>query len=107
MPFEGTAAIVTGGASGNLVSPGAGRPRHQGGDIRHQADAIDAEVTRLRAAGGTVSGHVVDVSSREQVAAAVARVRDEIRPGADPGETAPASNSSASSPTSPTSSGIA
>ena len=82
MPFEGTAAIVTGGASGlGLAITEALAARGTKVAIFDiQADAIDAEVTRLRAAGGTVSGHVVDVSSREQVAAAVARVRDEFGP---------------------------
>ena len=82
MPFEGTAAVVTGGASGlglAIAEALAGRgTRVAIFDI--QAEAIDTEVARLRASGATVSGHVVDVSSRDQVAAAVARVRDEFGP---------------------------
>ena len=82
MPFEGTAAIVTGGASGlglAITEALAARgTRVAIFDI--QAEAIDTEVARLRASGATVSGHVVDVSSRDQVAAAVARVRDEFGP---------------------------
>jgi len=82
MPFEGTAAIVTGGASGlGLAITEALAARGTGVAIFDiQAEVIDAEVARLRASGATVSGHVVDVSSREQVAAAVARVRDEFGP---------------------------
>lgn len=82
MPFEGTAAIVTGGASGlGLAITEALAARGTKVAIFDiQAEAIDTEVARLRAGGATVSGHIVDVSSREQVAAAVARVRDEFGP---------------------------
>ncbi len=82
MPFEGTAAIVTGGASGlGLAITEALAARGTAVAIFDiQAEAIDTEVARLRTSGATVSGHVVDVSSREQVAAAVARVRDEFGP---------------------------
>ncbi len=82
MPFEGTAAIVTGGASGlGLAITEALAARGTKVAIFDiQAEAIDTEEARLRAGGATVSGHIVDVSSREQVAAAVARVRDEFGP---------------------------
>ncbi len=82
MPFEGTAAIVTGGASGlGLAITEALAARGTKVAIFDlQAEAVDTEVARLRASGATVSGHVVDVSSRDQVAAAVARVRDEFGP---------------------------
>ena len=82
MPFEGTAAVVTGGASGlGLAITEALAARGTKVAIFDiQADAIDTEVARLRASGATVSGHVVDVSSREQVSAAVADVRAEFGP---------------------------
>ena len=69
MPFEGSTAIVTGGASGlglAITEALAGRGTKVAMfDI--QADALDAEAARLRAAGGTVKGYVVDVSDRAGV----------------------------------------
>ena len=82
MPFDGSTAIVTGGASGlglAITEALAGRGTKVAMfDI--QADALDAEAARLSAAGGTVKGYVVDVSDRAGVGAAVAQVRDELGP---------------------------
>ncbi|MEY8014580.1 SDR family NAD(P)-dependent oxidoreductase [Mycobacterium servetii] len=82
MPFEGTTAIVTGGASGlglaiaeALVARGASVAIF---DV--QRDQLAAEVARLRAGGAKVSGHAVDVSDRGQVRAAVDEVRAELGP---------------------------
>ncbi|MET7767198.1 SDR family NAD(P)-dependent oxidoreductase [Nocardia sp. NPDC005366] len=82
MAFEGTTAIVTGGASGlglaiaeALVARGTKVAIF---DI--QADQLDTEVTRLREQGATVDGYVVDVSDREQVESAMGKVRAEFGP---------------------------
>ena len=82
MPFEGTAAIVTGGAMGlglaitdALVARGT---RVAIFDIAE--DEIDAQVARLRDAGAKVNGYTVDVSDRAQVTAAVAQVRADLGP---------------------------
>jgi 2-hydroxycyclohexanecarboxyl-CoA dehydrogenase len=82
MPFEGTTAIVTGGASGiglaivdALVERGTKVAMF---DI--QQENLDREVERLRADGATVSGHRVDVSNRQQIEDAVVRVREEFGP---------------------------
>jgi NAD(P)-dependent dehydrogenase (short-subunit alcohol dehydrogenase family) len=82
MPFEGTTAIVTGGASGiglaivdALVERGTKVAKF---DIQQETLARAAE--RLRADGATVSGHRVDVSNRQQIEDAVTRVREEFGP---------------------------
>ncbi|MCU1367521.1 MAG: short-chain dehydrogenase [Ilumatobacteraceae bacterium] len=82
MPFQGTTAIVTGGASGiglaiveGLVERGTKVAIF---DI--QREAIDTQVARLREQGATVTGHIVDVSSRAQIETAVAEVRAELGP---------------------------
>ncbi len=82
MPFEGTTAIVTGGASGlglaiaeALVARGSNVALF---DV--QRDQLQAQVDRLRGDGATVSGHLVDVSDRAQVRAAVNEVRAELGP---------------------------
>jgi len=82
MPFEGTTAVVTGGASGiglaivdALVARGTKVAIF---DI--QKDNLDTEVERLRAGGATVAGYVVDVSDRTQIEDAVASVRGELGP---------------------------
>jgi NAD(P)-dependent dehydrogenase (short-subunit alcohol dehydrogenase family) len=82
VPFEGTTAIVTGGASGlgltiaeALVARGSNVAIF---DI--QRDKLHAEVARLRADGAKISGHVVDVSDRAQVRTAVDEVRAEFGP---------------------------
>lgn len=82
MPFEGTTAIVTGGASGlglaiteALVARGT---RVAVFDV--QAGLLDTEVARLREEGATVNGYVVDVSDRFLVEAAVERVRADLGP---------------------------
>jgi 2-hydroxycyclohexanecarboxyl-CoA dehydrogenase len=82
MPFNGTTAIVTGGASGiglAIVEALAARGTKVAiFDI--QADVLDAAVARLRAGGASVSGHVVDVSNRTQVELAVAEAREQHGP---------------------------
>ncbi len=82
MPFEGTTAIVTGGASGiglaiveALVKRGT-----KVGIFDVQQEKLTTEVARLRAEGAAVAGYLVDVSSREQITAAVAGVREELGP---------------------------
>jgi 2-hydroxycyclohexanecarboxyl-CoA dehydrogenase len=82
MPFEGSTAIVTGGASGLglAITEALAERGTKVAMFDIQADALDSEAARLRAAGGTVNGYVVDVSDRARVAAAVAQVRDELGP---------------------------
>ena len=82
MPFEGTTAVVTGAASGiglaiveALVTRGTKVAMF---DV--QPEKLDIEVARLRAEGATVAGHLVDVSSRDQITAAVASVREDLGP---------------------------
>ena len=82
MSFQGTTAIVTGGASGiglAIVEALASRGTKVAiFDV--QQDVMAAALVRLRAQGATVTGHVVDVSNRSQVEAAVAEVRVELGP---------------------------
>ena len=82
MPFQGTTAIVTGGASGiglAIVEALAARGTKVAiFDI--QKDNLDTQVERLRGEGATVAGHVVDVSDRGQIEDAVAQVREELGP---------------------------
>jgi NAD(P)-dependent dehydrogenase (short-subunit alcohol dehydrogenase family) len=82
MPFAGTTAVVTGGASGlGLAITEALTARGTKVAVFDiQAELLDAEVTRLRGQGAAVAGHVVDVSDRAQVTAAVERVRAEFGP---------------------------
>lgn len=82
MPFEGTTAVVTGGAMGlglaiteALVARGT---RVAIFDVA--GDEIDAQVARLSAHGAKVAGYRVDVSDRAQVESAVARARAELGP---------------------------
>jgi 2-hydroxycyclohexanecarboxyl-CoA dehydrogenase len=82
MPFQGTTAIVTGGASG--IGLACAEALAERGtkvalfDI--QQDHLDREVERLRAGGADVAGYRVDVSSRQQIDDAVAAVREELGP---------------------------
>ena len=82
MPIEGTTAIVTGGASGiGLAITEALAAR--GGRVALfdvQADALETEVGRLRKQGALICGHLVDVSDRAQVTAAVEQVRRDLGP---------------------------
>ena len=82
MSFHGTTAIVTGGASGiGLAIVEALTQRGTKVAIFDvQQDTMAAALVRLREEGATVSGHVVDVSNRSQVEAAVAQVREELGP---------------------------
>ncbi|MCK9904971.1 SDR family NAD(P)-dependent oxidoreductase [Frankia sp. Cpl3] len=82
MPFEGTTAIVTDGASGlglaiteALVARGT---KVAVFDI--QAELLDTEVARLQKHGGAVRGYVVDVSDRAQVTTAVDQARADLGP---------------------------
>jgi 2-hydroxycyclohexanecarboxyl-CoA dehydrogenase len=82
MPFEGTTAIVTGGASGiglatveALVGKGA-----RVGIFDIDESNLAAQVDRLRGDGAMVSGHRVDVSDRGQIETATAAVREELGP---------------------------
>lgn len=82
MPIEGTATVVTGGASGiGLgITEGFARRGAKVAIFDVDAAAIDVAVKRQREEGGTVSGHVVDVSDPDQVEAACAAVRAELGP---------------------------
>ena len=82
MPFEGSTAIVTGGASGLglAITEALAARGTKVAMFDIQAEALDAEAARLRAAGDTVNGYVVDISDRVRVGAAVAQVRDELGP---------------------------
>ncbi|CAJ1587427.1 SDR family NAD(P)-dependent oxidoreductase [[Mycobacterium] wendilense] len=82
MPFEGTTAIVTGGAQGlglaiaeALVERGT-----KVAVFDLDGEQLTAEVARLRERGGTVRGYTVDVSDRGQVQAAVEQVRADLGP---------------------------
>ena len=82
MPFEGTTAIVTGGASGiGLAIVEALTKRGTKVAIFDiQPDHLETVVARLRFEGATVTGHIVDVSNRAQIEAAVTEVREELGP---------------------------
>jgi 2-hydroxycyclohexanecarboxyl-CoA dehydrogenase len=82
MPFEGTTAIVTGGASGIglAVTESLAQRGAKVAIFDVQQDRIDTEVARLRSGGATIAGFNVDVSSREQIQTAVAAVREELGP---------------------------
>jgi len=76
MPFEGTTAIVTGGAAGlGLAITEAVAARGTKVAIFDiNAAGIDVLVDRLRRDGANVAGYVVDVSNRGAVESAVAQV---------------------------------
>ena len=80
MPFEGTTAIVTGGASGIglAISEALARRGCSVAVLDVAKDALDEQVDRLRAEGRTVAGYVCDVTDRPGVEATVERVRDEL-----------------------------
>jgi NAD(P)-dependent dehydrogenase (short-subunit alcohol dehydrogenase family) len=82
MPFEGTTAIVTGGAQGlGLAIAEALAARGTKVAIFDlSSEQLATEVARLREAGGTVNGYTVDVSDRGQVRDAVQQVRAELGP---------------------------
>jgi len=82
MPFEGTTAIVTGGAAGlGLAITEAVAARGTKVAIFDiNADGIDVQVERLRRDGANVAGYVVDVSNRGAVESAVAQVRADLGP---------------------------
>ena len=82
MPFEGTTAIVTGGAAG--IGLGVTEAlAHRGCRVAvfdWSQESLDAEIPRLQAEGHTVRGYRVDVSSRQQLQDAVDAVREELGP---------------------------
>src|SRR5262245_23414394 len=82
MPIDGTAAVVTGGAAGIGLGIVDGLARRGAKVAIFDVDkgGLDDAVERLGKEGATVSGHVVDVSSREQVDAACAEVREAFGP---------------------------
>lgn len=82
MPFDGTTAIVTGGAQGLglAVAEALAARGTRVAIFDLAADRIDTEVVRLRELGGKVNGYVVDVSDRAAVQAAVEQVRADLGP---------------------------
>ncbi len=81
MPFEGTTAIVTGGASGlGLAITEALVARGTSVAVFDISADLDRQLDRLRREGGKVAGYPVDVSDRAQVEAAIAAVRADLGP---------------------------
>ncbi len=82
MPFEGTAAIVTGGASGiGLAITEALAARGTAVAVLDvQPEALDEQVERLRGLGHRVVGVRCDVTDRAAVEGAVGQVRTELGP---------------------------
>lgn len=82
MPIEGTAAVVTGGASGIGLGIVEGLARRGAKVAIFDVDeaGITSVVERLRGDGATVSGHRVDVSDRDQVFEACDAVRSKLGP---------------------------
>jgi 2-hydroxycyclohexanecarboxyl-CoA dehydrogenase len=82
MPFEGTTAIVTGGASGLglAITEALAARGTKVAMFDIQADQLATHTARLRETGADVHGYVVDVSDRSRVAEAVAQVRSELGP---------------------------
>ncbi len=79
MPFQGTTAIVTGGASGiglAIATALADRGCSVAVLDLHR-EALDEQVGRLRERGGDVAGYVCDVTDRPGVEATVERIRTE------------------------------
>ncbi|UDY36678.1 SDR family NAD(P)-dependent oxidoreductase [Dermatobacter hominis] len=79
MPFEGTTAIVTGGASGIglAITEALAEQGCSVAVLDLQQEALDEQVARLRDLGRDVHGHVCDVTDRPGVEATVERVREE------------------------------
>jgi NAD(P)-dependent dehydrogenase (short-subunit alcohol dehydrogenase family) len=82
MPFQGTTALITGGASGIGLATAEALARRgcKVAIFDVQQTNLDTEVARLRAEGLTATGHLVDVSDRRQIDDAVAAVREELGP---------------------------
>ncbi|MDH6242602.1 SDR family NAD(P)-dependent oxidoreductase [Mycobacterium sp. OTB74] len=82
MPFEGTTAIVTGGAQGLGLAIAEALVAHgtKVAIFDLSSEQLATEVARLREAGGTINGYTVDVSDRGQVRDAVQQVRAELGP---------------------------
>ena len=80
MPFDGTTAIVTGGASGIglAISEALAGRGCSVAMLDVQKDALDEQTDRLRVLGRTVSGYVCDVTDRPGVEATVEQVRSEL-----------------------------
>ncbi|EFG75433.1 oxidoreductase, short chain dehydrogenase/reductase family protein [Mycobacterium parascrofulaceum ATCC BAA-614] len=82
MPFQGTTAIVTGGAMGLglAITEALAARGTKVAMFDIAAEAVRTQVARLSENGATVSGYVLDVSDRAQVESAVAQVRSELGP---------------------------
>ncbi|BBY13566.1 MULTISPECIES: SDR family NAD(P)-dependent oxidoreductase [Mycobacterium avium complex (MAC)] len=82
MPIRETTAIVTGGAMGLglAITEALAARGVKVAMFDIAADALRAQAARLNHDGGRVSGHVVDVSDRDQIEAAVAQVRADLGP---------------------------
>ena len=76
----GPVAVVTGGTSGIGLAC-AERLSRDGRAVAVLAlDGVGRTVDRLRAAGGTAAGRVVDIADADAVGAAVASLREELGP---------------------------
>src|SRR5262245_2046652 len=82
MPFVGSTAIVTGGASGIglAISERLARDGAKVSVFDLDRDRTELAAKGIREAGGDAIGCVVDVSDRAQVDEAVARTRAELGP---------------------------
>lgn len=82
MAFEGTTAIVTGGASGIglAITEALAARGTQVAVLDVQDEALAEQVERLRGLGHAVVGQRCDVTDRAQVEAAVASVLDDLGP---------------------------
>ncbi len=82
MPFEGTTAVVTGGAAGlgRAITEALAARGAKVAIFDIAADEIDKQVHRLQGEGAEVEGYVVDVSNRAAVESAVASVRADLGP---------------------------
>lgn len=81
-PLAGRTAVVTGASSG-IGEATAERLAALGAKvavIARRTDKLDALVARITAAGGTALAVSLDVTDREAVSAAAARVADELGP---------------------------
>lgn len=80
MPFDGTTAIVTGGASGIglAISEALAARGCSVAILDLQKEALDEQVDRLGGSGHTVAGYVCDVTDRPGVEATVEQVRSEL-----------------------------
>lgn len=82
MPFQGTTAIVTGGAMGLglAITDALAARGTKVAMFDIAAEPVRMQVARLSENGASVKGYVLDVSDRAQVESAVAQVRAELGP---------------------------